>query len=649
MTTELEIRFRPREDWPSPPASGEAVLEAADASDADRLSQAVLENGSAALASGGTDSSILTIFAPSIPVFDDLLALWLLTRAPSESSPRPEAATALAEYAGACRQGLDPGTAPVDESPRAIFEEIKRQSPDLADAAQAASFRDRSFALFEYLAGRIAEGVDLFGAGIFEGTSAFREEIAMLRRDRDVYLEDRDRGRRFAARVPSGTSVRDCDLLWLEEPASNRFADWARSDPESPQGKGFGMLAVRLRASDWVLSTDPALRLRLSDLAARFDEAEARARGIDSPQNLPSHWYDGARHRGTLVASPHGGTILDAAGILAVLRRTLALRPADPTGGLPNPGRFLGPAGVAAALLLGVWLFQSLGGGPDGIPHESETRGMLPPAGDKDDGGVVLEDVFSPRTLYGSRHALIVGIDRYADRSIAPLDNAVNDAQAIASVLVDELGYDPSETHVLINEQATLDGIERTLETIQRAADADDSFLLFWAGHGEDHADARERAHGYLIPYDGTLEAGASTRRNLAMRALQQDWLPMNDARHKLVVVDTCFSGLLGQTRSGGATASLPQQYAKKSVTCFLTAGSSDERVLDGHGKNSLFTEHFLEELRSIGSHAMVSNLATRLRLQVASAAELLGYEQSPRYTAEGDGEFFFVRGGDED
>ncbi|MDP2809585.1 MAG: filamentous hemagglutinin N-terminal domain-containing protein, partial [Rhodocyclaceae bacterium] len=91
--------------------------------------------------------------------------------------------------------------------------------------------------------------------------------------------------------------------------------------------------------------------------------------------------------------------------------------------------------------------------------------------------------------------AVVIGIDKYADPSVPPLESAVKDAQAIGGLLQEKFGY---EVKVIPN--ATRADIVKGINAVSRGVGPDDSVTVYYAGHGY----LMEKNNtGYWIPSDG--------------------------------------------------------------------------------------------------------------------------------------------------
>ncbi len=191
---------------------------------------------------------------------------------------------------------------------------------------------------------------------------------------------------------------------------------------------------------------------------------------------------------------------------------------------------------------------------------------------------------------YGRRHALVVGIDAYADAAFPDLTYAVADARAVAKLLVESYGFAPDDVRLLLDSGATRAALERALEDWAcdrgRVA-ADDLFLVFFAGHGITRDLGARGNRGYLIPVDGTSERdGAPRWSSLIGMNDMEDVSEAMPAKHALFLLDCCFGGL-AVTRAAPPIAAGLTSRARQ----IISAGTAEQTVLDtGVGGHSVFT-----------------------------------------------------------
>src|SRR5882672_2727883 len=210
----------------------------------------------------------------------------------------------------------------------------------------------------------------------------------------------------------------------------------------------------------------------------------------------------------------------------------------------------------------------------------------------------------SPRTAReGRAYIAVIGIDRY--RTWDRLYNAVGDAQG-ALKLFAGLGFE-LVAPALFDESATGDALRRLVIDDLSGIGADDSLVLFFAGHGHTVARTYDGANvrdGYLIPADGDRPGGrAATWIRLESWLTEITRIP---AKHILVILDACHSGLaLGpilQWRSRGMENArrepLEQLRARRSRR-IITSALDDQLAMDGGPVpgHSLFTGCLIEAM----------------------------------------------------
>lgn len=194
-----------------------------------------------------------------------------------------------------------------------------------------------------------------------------------------------------------------------------------------------------------------------------------------------------------------------------------------------------------------------------------------------------------------------IGIDRY--QHWQPLTNAVRDATGTVAVF-ERLGFEQIVAP-LLDGRATGTAIQALVSDELRALSADDSLVLFYAGHGGTriHRFGNDVVKtGYLIPVDAS-----ATPAKVATWIELEAWLravSLLPPRHILVVLDACHSGIAldpaikWRDLSSWRSAPLAKLNARRSRR-IITSALDDEIVLDsgpirGH---SLFTGCLIEGL----------------------------------------------------
>ncbi len=256
-----------------------------------------------------------------------------------------------------------------------------------------------------------------------------------------------------------------------------------------------------------------------------------------------------------------------------------------------------------------------------------------------------------PGVIYENSYAIVVGVDRYEDISIRPLNYAVADAEAIAR-LIQKLGFPQENITMLYNEEATRENFIKTFTEISEQTGENDRLLVYWAGHGQSERVALGE-EGYLIPYDAESDG-------LAYSALSMDMIsglsrrPL--AKHQLFLVDACYGGLAASTRGGAS--SKPARFLLDAMTRskaiqIITAGGKDQEVVEspewGH---SAFTKALMEALDDRYADFNKDNLITADELYTFLKDRVVKLSSSvsnrPHYPIRGrfdnaEGEFIFV------
>lgn len=235
----------------------------------------------------------------------------------------------------------------------------------------------------------------------------------------------------------------------------------------------------------------------------------------------------------------------------------------------------------------------------------------------------------------GGFHALIIGNNDY--RSLPRLRTAVRDAQAVATLLKSQYGFN---TNILTN--ASRAEIIQALEGLRRKLTERDNLLIYYAGHGQLD---RGADRGYWLPVDATEDSQVNWLSNATIT----DAIKAIQAKHVMVVADSCYSGALTRgvrgievrPRSPGYVA---RTNAKKSRTVLASGGL--EPVSDSGGSgHSIFANAFLEALQSNRDVIDGTDVFVYVRKQVRINADQVPNYANIRYAGhEVGGDFLFVR-----
>ena len=146
------------------------------------------------------------------------------------------------------------------------------------------------------------------------------------------------------------------------------------------------------------------------------------------------------------------------------------------------------------------------------------------------------------KTNFDRNLAAVIGIDRYENHpQIHRLRTPVNDARALADLLETEYEYKPENVVRLLDEAATLTGLQTLLtDTLpnQLKPTKGDRLIFYFAGHGIPR-NSEEGPKGYLVPQDADWQKEGSF---LAMSEVYEA-LSKLECHHLLVILDCCFAG----------------------------------------------------------------------------------------------------------
>ncbi|MEE9344927.1 MAG: caspase family protein [Methylococcales bacterium] len=247
-----------------------------------------------------------------------------------------------------------------------------------------------------------------------------------------------------------------------------------------------------------------------------------------------------------------------------------------------------------------------------------------------------------PSINFGRFYALVIGNQDYA--RLPALKTSVNDARAVEEILRTRYGY---QTTLLIN--ASRHQVMTAFNDLREVLSEKDNLLIYYAGHGE--IDKSDQS-AYWLPTDAEMNNSANW---LSSHSITQ-FLNIIDAKHILVVADSCYSGAMTQT----AIARLPEQMAeekrkkwlkfmvKRKARTVMTSGGVKPVLDSGGGQHSVFAKAFLNVLKRNNGLMEDYELFRAVSGYVKKSASLVGFQQLPQYSAmlhaghEGS-PFFFV------
>ena len=239
-------------------------------------------------------------------------------------------------------------------------------------------------------------------------------------------------------------------------------------------------------------------------------------------------------------------------------------------------------------------------------------------------------------------HAVIIGIDRYADPRIRNLSCAGCDAQIVASLLGDRIAPDERRVTLLLDEQATRDSIMKAIgEDLARASGPADTAIIYFAGHGSpERAAPRDEDLPYLIAHDTDYERIYSTGIDMAHDVTR--WLQRLRADLAVVFLDACFSGAAGGRTFGGPVHLANRGRFRDELISvkdldlgagrvIIAAADDDEVAIESESlRHGVFTYHLLEALRQSPAGRPTIGVATLYESVADAVHQATGTRQHP-------------------
>lgn len=244
----------------------------------------------------------------------------------------------------------------------------------------------------------------------------------------------------------------------------------------------------------------------------------------------------------------------------------------------------------------------------------------------------------------GRYYAVVIGNNAYRDPAYPALKSAANDANAVAAMLKSRYGY---QTTLVLNAGRL--EILTALNEMRESLKPEDNLLIYYAGHGE----IDSRGQGYWVPTDGAANAEKTWISNAAI----SDILNTIEAKHVLVVADSCYSGTMTRasaptfdagSMAGDKWAGWVKAMVNGRSRTALTSGGVQPVPDTGSGRHSYFARAFLNVLQDnnklLEAQRLFREVSTSLALGAMDSPVPQVPEYSPiRYAGHESGEFFFM------
>ena len=202
-------------------------------------------------------------------------------------------------------------------------------------------------------------------------------------------------------------------------------------------------------------------------------------------------------------------------------------------------------------------------------------------------------------------YAVVIGINKY--KNLPSLKYAVNDAREFYRYLTEVNQVPKDHVWLLLDEEATLDKIRRTLGTLlRRSAGRDDTVIIFLAGHGATETDPSSPDGDGLEKYILPCNADPKDLYATAMPMSEVARIFQRISSERLIFIgDTCYSGasggrtiLAGGTRATVSGAFLERLSQGKGRVILTASDANEVSVEKDELSHGVFTYYLLEGLR---------------------------------------------------
>lgn len=247
-----------------------------------------------------------------------------------------------------------------------------------------------------------------------------------------------------------------------------------------------------------------------------------------------------------------------------------------------------------------------------------------------------------------AKYALVIGVSKFKDPQITPLQYAAKDARDVAALLKDSRWgrFDPSNVILLTDEQATRANVLKSLQQLILSVEEDDLVFLYVSSHGSPHKGQGDlRTIGYIVTHDASYDS-------IFVDGLKYEDLSENvaliKARRKAVFLDTCYSGQASGSggkmlfiEPAGVDAQTAKLFLSGEGSYVVTSSRANEQSFESDTlQNSYFTHFLLQALRTPQAPTMKEVFDLLAREVPGSVARDKGQPQHPEMVpADGSGD----------
>lgn len=208
------------------------------------------------------------------------------------------------------------------------------------------------------------------------------------------------------------------------------------------------------------------------------------------------------------------------------------------------------------------------------------------------------------RELFTQGRALVIGVANYPLVSKLP-PCVLDDARDVAALLrsAEYCGYPEGKVELLMDDQATAEGIRGGLGRLARTTGPDDTAVVFFSGHGG-RAETGPDAGAYLIPFDCDPRR---LRKTAIISEEVTELLTAVRAKRLVVFLDACHAAGVGEPKALAPTPDLKAGLDEKTYgalaqgtgrVIMASCRTTEVSLVLSEMGNSLFTHYLLEALR---------------------------------------------------
>ncbi len=221
----------------------------------------------------------------------------------------------------------------------------------------------------------------------------------------------------------------------------------------------------------------------------------------------------------------------------------------------------------------------------------------------------------------GRSYALVIANSDYVYHDKLP--QVLKDANLVKDALEKFHGF-----KVELKTNLTSDRLESAIREFlfDKGDDPTARLLIWFAGHGFTSQLGSDKV-GFIVPVDAPVGNLATNNKELRVKSMDvtpiRRWLRQIEARHVLVVFDSCFSGALLGTRSvtsAGTEPTVPTWWEGK-VRHIVASGSVDDRVPEDGKFAAAFVNAITKPVSglnvSYGRYVTTTNLVVHLKTEL--------------------------------